>query len=91
MVCEFGIGLGDVAGSQPWPRTRIRSWALSVVQQPTSLAMASRHLLNPLAPLNQPTPSELDGVPLILERDLRACELLWPGLSVQLEWTYAHA
>ncbi|GAA6035548.1 hypothetical protein JCM8097_000310 [Rhodosporidiobolus ruineniae] len=34
--------------------------------------MASRHLLNPLAPLNQPTPSSLDGVPEDLERDLRA-------------------
>ncbi|GAA6009487.1 hypothetical protein JCM10207_003799 [Rhodosporidiobolus poonsookiae] len=34
--------------------------------------MASRHLLNPLAPLNQPTPSALDGVPEELERDLRA-------------------
>ena len=39
-------------------------------------AMASRHLLNPLAPLNQPTPSQLDGVPKELERDLRACEYL---------------
>lgn len=38
--------------------------------------MASRHLLNPLAPLHQPTPSQLDGVPEELERDLRACELL---------------
>jgi hypothetical protein len=36
--------------------------------------MASRHLLNPLAPLDQPTPSALDGVPPQLERDLRACE-----------------
>lgn len=36
--------------------------------------MASRHLLNPLAPLDQPTPSALDGVPPTLERDLRACE-----------------
>lgn len=35
--------------------------------------MASRHLLNPLAPLNQPSPSSLDGVPAELERDLRAC------------------
>ena len=35
--------------------------------------MNSRHLLNPLAPLNQPTPSQLDGVPEELERDLRAC------------------
>ncbi|GAA5963491.1 hypothetical protein JCM8115_003384 [Rhodotorula mucilaginosa] len=34
--------------------------------------MASRHLLNPLAPLDQPTPSALDGVPPQLERDLRA-------------------
>ncbi|POY71598.1 hypothetical protein BMF94_5383 [Rhodotorula taiwanensis] len=34
--------------------------------------MASRHLLNPLAPLDQPTPSALDGVPDQLERDLRA-------------------
>lgn len=38
--------------------------------------MASRHLLNPLAPLDQPTPSALDGVPPQLERDLRACEWL---------------
>lgn len=35
--------------------------------------MASRHLLNPLAPLGVPTPSALDGVPADLERDLRAC------------------
>lgn len=34
--------------------------------------MAPRHLLNPLAPLDQPTPSALDGVPPTLERDLRA-------------------
>ncbi|GAA5856633.1 hypothetical protein JCM9279_006013 [Rhodotorula babjevae] len=34
--------------------------------------MASRHLLNPLAPLGVPTPSALDGVPAELERDLRA-------------------
>ncbi|KAI5478129.1 cyclin L1 [Pseudohyphozyma bogoriensis] len=34
--------------------------------------MASRHLLNPLAPLGEPTPSSLDGVPDELERDLRA-------------------
>ncbi|BGP21000.1 hypothetical protein JCM10213_003235 [Rhodosporidiobolus nylandii] len=34
--------------------------------------MASRHLLNPLAPLGQPTPSALDGIPAELERDLRA-------------------
>lgn len=36
--------------------------------------MASRHLLNPLAPLDQPTPSALDGAPDQLERDLRARE-----------------
>ncbi|GAA5879621.1 hypothetical protein JCM8547_003550 [Rhodosporidiobolus lusitaniae] len=34
--------------------------------------MASRHLLNPLAPLHQPSPSSLDAVPAELERDLRA-------------------
>ncbi|CEQ40805.1 SPOSA6832_02454 [Sporobolomyces salmonicolor] len=34
--------------------------------------MASRHLLNPLAPLGQPTPSALDGVPPDMERELRA-------------------
>ncbi|GAA5988685.1 hypothetical protein JCM10908_003675 [Rhodotorula pacifica] len=34
--------------------------------------MASRHLLNPLAPLDEPTPSALDGIPPQLERDLRA-------------------
>ena len=38
--------------------------------------MASRHLLNPLAPLDQRTPSALDGVPPQFERDLRACEWL---------------
>lgn len=49
--------------------------------------MASRHLLNPLAPLDQPTPSSLDGVPEELERDLRACEyssvrqLVYPSLN----------
>lgn len=36
--------------------------------------MASRHLLNPLADLDAPTPSSLDGVPAELERDLRACQ-----------------
>lgn len=39
------------------------------------MASESRHLLNPLAPLDEPTPSALDGVPARLERDLRACEL----------------
>ncbi|TNY18751.1 cyclin-like protein [Rhodotorula diobovata] len=34
--------------------------------------MASRHLLNPLAPLGVPSPSALDGIPQELERDLRA-------------------
>ncbi|BGP44115.1 hypothetical protein JCM10449v2_008179 [Rhodotorula kratochvilovae] len=34
--------------------------------------MASRHLLNPLAPLGVPTPSALDGISDELERDLRA-------------------
>ncbi|GAA6055643.1 hypothetical protein JCM3770_003392 [Rhodotorula araucariae] len=34
--------------------------------------MASRHLLNPLAPLGLPTPSALDGISDELERDLRA-------------------
>lgn len=38
------------------------------------MASDSRHLLNPLAPLNQPTPSAVDGVPEELERDLRACK-----------------
>ncbi|GAA6061548.1 hypothetical protein JCM10212_002755 [Sporobolomyces blumeae] len=32
--------------------------------------MASRHLLNPLAKLDQPTPSSLDGIPRDLERKL---------------------
>ncbi|BGP58705.1 hypothetical protein JCM8202v2_006382 [Rhodotorula sphaerocarpa] len=36
------------------------------------MASESRHLLNPLAPLDEPTPSALDGVPARLERDLRA-------------------
>lgn len=45
---------------------------------PLSYILASRHLLNPLAPLGQPTPSELDGVPKELERDLRACQLPLP-------------
>ncbi|KAK4047794.1 hypothetical protein OIV83_005136 [Microbotryomycetes sp. JL201] len=34
--------------------------------------MASRHLLNPLARADEPTPSSLDGVGSELERDLRA-------------------
>lgn len=36
------------------------------------MATGSRHLLNPLAPLHQPSPSSIDGVPPALERDLRA-------------------
>ncbi|BGP35996.1 hypothetical protein JCM10296v2_007848 [Rhodotorula toruloides] len=41
--------------------------------------MASRHLLNPLAPLDQPTPSSLDGIPEELERDLRT----YGGILIQ--------
>lgn len=36
------------------------------------MARDSRHLLNPLAPLDTLTPSAQDGVPDLLERDLRA-------------------
>ncbi|GAA5936127.1 uncharacterized protein JCM15063_002716 [Sporobolomyces koalae] len=36
------------------------------------MASSSRHLLNPLARLNEPTPSSLDGVPEDLERKLRS-------------------
>ncbi|GAA5946578.1 hypothetical protein JCM3765_000304 [Sporobolomyces pararoseus] len=36
------------------------------------MASSSRHLLNPLAPLNEPTPSSLDGIPPNLERKLRS-------------------
>ncbi|GAA5869440.1 hypothetical protein JCM16303_000469 [Sporobolomyces ruberrimus] len=36
------------------------------------MASSSRHLLNPLAPLNEPTPSSLDGIPPELERKLRS-------------------
>lgn len=38
--------------------------------------MASRHLLNPLASLTEPTPSSLDGLSELVERDLRACSSL---------------
>ncbi|GAA5898666.1 uncharacterized protein JCM6883_003383 [Sporobolomyces salmoneus] len=36
------------------------------------MASSSRHLLNPLAPLSEPTPSALDGIPPELERKLRS-------------------
>ncbi|GAA5849519.1 hypothetical protein JCM5353_000445 [Sporobolomyces roseus] len=36
------------------------------------MASSSRHLSNPLAPLNEPTPSSLDGINDVLERKLRS-------------------
>lgn len=44
------------------------------------MARDSRHLLNPLAPLDTLTPSAQDGVPDLLERDLRACSF-FPCIS----------
>lgn len=54
--------------------TRLRLQGSPALSRPLRMASESRHLLNPLAPLDEPTPSALDGVPARLERDLRACE-----------------
>jgi hypothetical protein len=51
---------------------------------------SSRHLLNPLANLNQlvDSPSRKDGINYILERDLRFCKLTKsPGIRVPPSYT----